>query len=78
MSTRASLDLKPSALVDAVRAPVVAPFPDAGPRQKLRALRVYPHRLAAGLVLKLPWISGDCEGDDRIRTVGDTRRFAVH
>jgi len=37
MSTRASLDLKPSALVDAVRAPVVAPFPDAGPRQKLRA-----------------------------------------
>ena len=57
MSTRASLDLKPSALVDAVRAPVGAPFPDAGPRQKLRAfacihIRVYPHRLAAGLVLK--------------------------
>jgi integrase len=35
MGTRVSLDLTPPALVDAVRAPMVAPCPDAGPRQKL-------------------------------------------
>ena len=35
MGARVSLDLTAPALVDAVRAPMVAPCPDAGPRQKL-------------------------------------------
>ena len=35
MGTRVSLDLTPPAVFDAVRAPMVAPGPDAGPRQKL-------------------------------------------
>jgi predicted acetyltransferase len=33
-------------------------------------LRAYPRRPAARLLLESPSIPGDCEGDDRIRTVG--------
>jgi hypothetical protein len=35
-------------------------------------------RLAARLLLESPSIAGDCESDDRIRRVGDTRGFAAH
>jgi hypothetical protein len=35
MGTRVFVDLTPPAVVDAVLAPMVAPGPDAGPRQKL-------------------------------------------
>ena len=41
-------------------------------------LRAYPRRRAARFLLESPSIPGDCEGNDRIRTVWDTRGFAAH
>ncbi len=41
-------------------------------------LRAYPRREAARFLLESPSIPGDCDGNDCIRMVWDTRRFAAH